>query len=453
MSVLVKSSTYTKNQLENIREDMLIKLEKGPTSSVYIEPFCTSGQYHVIPFAYGRQKLNIEPPLRNKYPSMKNPFIGDLRPEQQKFKKDVGTVLATTGSAVASAYVGFGKTVVAISLACTVKLKTLIVINKLMLFDQWIESVTKFVGNDPIIQKLKPDTPLDPDAQFYIVNAQNIPKFPHSELKKIGFVIVDEAHLIVAETLYMSLNHLFPRYILALTATPYRPDGLTKLLDFFFGQKQIVVKMWRPFTFHKIWTGVKIDHPGKEWNKVLGAQANSHERNELITNLVMNNPDRNILIMVKRVNHGDVLYRLIKDAMIENGHVKPSITKLLRNNQTFDKDARVLVGTTQKMGTGFDHPRMDTLILASDIKEFFIQYLGRIFRRKNSNPVVFDLVDDHGILQYHYKERAKVYKEHGGKLKPYYIYDDSGQISDTNSDSNSDASDKDEKLKIIKRLF
>lgn len=419
MSLIVKSSNYSKHELESIREDLLIKLEKGPTSAIYIEPFCISGPYHVIPYSYGREKLNLLPPGRDKYPSITNPFIGYLRKEQCSFMKDVGKNLSLYGCAIASAYVGFGKTVTAISIATTIKLKTLIVINKLMLFDQWIESIHRFVGDNPKIQKLSKGNSLDPDAQFYIVNAQNICKFKHSELKQIGFVIVDEAHLIVAETLYMSLNHLFPKYVLALTATPYRPDGLTKLLDLFFGTKQVIVKMFRPFTYYKILTGLKIQHDGKEWNKVLNAQAESEERNMLISDIVMSHPNRNFLVMVKRVRHGEILYEIIKNAMLESGQIKPSITKLLRNNQTFDKSARVLIGTTQKMGTGFDHPSMDSLILASDIKEFFIQYLGRIFRRKDTHPIVFDLVDEHGILKYHYKEREKVYKEHGGKIKSY----------------------------------
>ena len=58
-----------------------------------------------------------------------------------------------------------------------------------------------------------------------------------------------------------------------------------------------------------------------------------------------------------------------------------------------------MIGTCQKVGTGFNHPKLDTLILAADIQQYFIQYLGRIFRVKKGEPMVFDLVDNNNILK------------------------------------------------------
>tara|TARA_E500000331_G_C17128746_1_gene657204 strand:+ start:165 stop:461 length:297 start_codon:yes stop_codon:yes gene_type:complete len=75
-----------------------------------------------------------------------------------------------------------------------------------------------------------------------------------------------------------------------------------------------------------------------------------------------------------------------------------------------------LIATISKAGVGFDHPKMDALILASDVEEYFIQYLGRVFRREDVHPLIFDLVDNFNSLKRHYYTRKKVYEESGGTI-------------------------------------
>ena len=87
--------------------------------------------------------------------------------------------------------------------------------------------------------------------------------------------------------------------------------------------------------------------------------------------------------------------------------------------QTYEQKSRILVGTSSKTGTGFDHPRLDALILASDIKAYFIQYLGRVFRREDVEPIVFDIVDKNPILEKHYRERQAIYNKHGGRVRRF----------------------------------
>lgn len=49
--------------------------------------------------------------------------------------------------------------------------------------------------------------------------------FPRTELDRFGLLIVDEAHNFAATTFSEGLNQLARRYMLGLSATPYRPDG------------------------------------------------------------------------------------------------------------------------------------------------------------------------------------------------------------------------------------
>ena len=98
---------------------------------------------------------------------------------------------------------------------------------------------------------------------------------------------------------------------------------------------------------------------------------------------------------------------------------KEDVTSLIGSEQTYDQKSRVLVGTNSKAGVGFDHPRLDSLILGADIEQYFIQYLGRIFRRKDVEPLIFDIVDNNPILIKHFRTRKNVYMEHGGLVKDF----------------------------------
>jgi superfamily II DNA or RNA helicase len=75
------------------------------------------------------------------------------------------------------------------------------------------------------------------------MNATNIEKMGRKFFEGIGLVICDEVHLLVAETLSRSLQYLCPRYLIGLSATPYRLDGLNILLDLYFGEDKIIREM------------------------------------------------------------------------------------------------------------------------------------------------------------------------------------------------------------------
>jgi superfamily II DNA or RNA helicase len=314
-----------------------------------------------------------------------------------------------------SAYPGFGKTAGAINLATSIKFKTLIIVNKIVLIKQWKESILKFCPTAKV-QTLTAQSKKQ-DVDFYIINAQNTEKMGKTFFADIGTCVVDEAHMIMAETLSKSLQYVYPRYLIGLTATPYRPDGLDVLLNFYFGNHKIIRKLHREHTAYKVSTGFK---PPVEktiqgrinWGSILDAQANNDERNDLIIRIIQHFSDRNFLVLVKRVEQGKYLVNSLKK-------YGESVTDLIGSNQDFDTEARILVGTCQKVGVGFDHSKLDTLLLATDLEEYFVQYLGRIFRTKDNTPIVFDLVDENSILNKHFNTRRKVYQEHGGIVKDF----------------------------------
>lgn len=379
----------------------------------FIYPFEIDKDNVYLPFHYAYRRLKRKRPLREEFPKMNVPFKGTLRVSQQEVKAEAITILNKQGSVILSMYCGFGKTITSINIACTIGLRTLVVVNRVLLMNQWKNSILKFCPTARVELVSPNDRPVE--ADFYVVNAQNVCKLPSTFFNNVGAVLVDEAHLIMAETLARSLQFVYPRYLIGLTATPYRNDGLDVLLDVYFGTSKVHRALWKKHTVYKVSTGFKprVEKTSQgtvNWGSLLDSQANDPDRNELILDIIINHPDRVFLVLVKRVSQGQYLVNRLREE-------DEDVTDLIGNKQKFDTNSRIVVATAQKAGVGFDHAKLDTLVLAADLENYFVQYLGRVFRTENSDPIIFDFVDDNRSCESHFKTRESVYKEHGGTIK------------------------------------
>ena len=420
MSIKIKTSELKPENVDKINKDLKITLENKFSfgQPKYIYPYEIIGDYIKLPFAYAKRSLKLKRPERNSFPSLNINFEGILRDNQKIVKKEAIKYLNKTGSVLICAYPGFGKTCLGINIALFIKFKVLIVVNKIILMEQWKNSLKKFAP-EVRVELVKPRTKFK-DSDFYIVNAINVPKIDKKILESIGTVIIDEAHLIVAETLSKCLQHIFPRYLIGLTATPYRPDGLDVLLDLYFGVNKIIRKLYRKHTVYKVETNfkpkVEYSKTGRiNWGVVLDSQANNKPRNDLIIKIISDIfSKRTFLVLVKRISQGEYLYK----NLLEKGE---SVTALFGKNQIFDVNSRILIGTCSKVGVGFDHPNLNTLLLAADVEEYFVQYLGRVFRTRDVEPVIIDLIDKNKILTKHFSTRRNTYQKHGGIIKTLEI--------------------------------
>lgn len=307
-------------------------------------------------------------------------------------------------------------TALAIYIATKIRLPTLFLCHRIVLLNQWKESIKLFCPSATVKTITAQQTELEP-ADFYVANATTIPKHNRNFFKQIGLVCVDECHIIMAENMSKCMRYLVPRYVLGLSATPYRQDGLDRLLELYFGTEKIVRKLFRKHTVYKVNTNfipeVKTNRMGKvDWGSVIESQSKDDERNDLIVRIIRAFPTRIFLVLCKRVDQANTLV----SKLLAQGE---TVSSLIGDQQEYDNTSRVLVGTVQKVGVGFDHPKLNTLLLASDVESYFIQYLGRVFRTREGDPVVFDLVDKNGILEKHFKTRCQIYIEHGGEIKPY----------------------------------
>lgn len=349
-------------------------------------------------------------------------FTGTLRPHQQQVRNVAIESLNETGSIVISAEPGFGKTITSIEIICTINVPTVIFVKQAMIMDQWRDAIAKYAPSKKVA-KITSNKAMDSNADIYLMNPIilkkpiNETRFLPNDFEHIKLVVVDELHQIVTKVLHKAFFKFQPDYLIGLSATPYRPkmDPFEPAIAWFFGSKVVGSKLFRKHTVYCVKTDFIPErriqpHTGKlDWSSVLTSQAEDVKRNQIIVDVVRRFPERTWLILVKRVEHARTLQALFNKANIDS-------ETIVGASREFDKSAKILIGTTPKIGVGFDHAPIDALCMAADVLEYFEQFLGRCMRRQDVEPIVIDFEDKFNPLLKHLKSRIQKYREHGGKV-------------------------------------
>lgn len=357
-----------------------------------------------------------------KPPSSSSDFMGTLRPNQQLVRDAAIRSLNETGSIVISAEPGFGKTVTSIEMICTINVPTVIFVKQAMIMDQWRDAIAKYAPNKKTT-KITSNKAVDPDADVYLMNPIilkkpiNETRFIPSDFEHIKLVVVDELHQIVTKVLHRAFFKFQPDYLVGLSATPYRPkmDPFEPAIAWFFGSRVVGSKLFRKHTVYCVKTDFRPEtriqpHTGKlDWSSVLTSQADDVKRNQIIVDVVCCFPERTWLILVKRVEHARTLQALFSKAGVDS-------ETIVGASREFDKSAKILIGTTPKIGVGFDHAPIDALCMAADVLEYFEQFLGRCMRRQDVKPIVIDFEDKFNPLIKHFRSRIQKYRECGGDV-------------------------------------
>ena len=422
MSVKLRLSGLSDHDKKHINKTLTIACDNEDVSvfDVVKEP---SGRYVLLPFSFARSFATPPPNTsRGTLSDLNTDFTGTLRPPQQQVRDAAMRSLNETGSIVISAEPGFGKTITSIEMICAINVPTVILVKQAMIMDQWKAAIAKYAPSKKVT-KITSNKPMDPDADIYLMNPiilkkpLNETRFLASDFEHIKLIVVDELHQIVTKVLHRAFFKFQPDYLVGLSATPYRPkmDPFEPAIAWFFGSRVVGKKLFRKHTVYCVKTGFRPEtriqpHTGKmDWASVLTSQAEDAKRNQIIVNAVRRFPERTWLILVKRVQHARTLQTLLSKEGVDS-------ETILGSSREFDKSAKILIGTTHKIGVGFDHAPINALCMAADVLEYFEQFLGRSMRRQDVEPIVIDFEDNFNPLLKHLNSRVKKYKEHGGEV-------------------------------------
>lgn len=335
-------------------------------------------------------------------------FLGTLRPDQNTavqalLSHDTGVLCAPTA---------FGKTVTAAALIAQRKVNTLILVHRTELLRQWQARLQTFLGVGKETVGTIGGGKNRATGQIDIAVMQSLSrKGDISEVvKHYGQIIVDECHHLSAVSFDALLRSAPARYVLGLTATPIRRDGQQPIIFMQCGPIRHTAS--RPqsaphdlLVIPRMLTGDVLapSHVGiQEVFKVLAGDA---QRTAAIVADVRAAYDRGrkVLLLTQRTEHVDILEQALTDH-IENlftlhGRMpkKQRLSRLERLEALAEDSPRVLLATGKLIGEGFDHPALDTLVLAMPIswQGILQQYAGRLHRTHadKTDVQVFDFVD------------------------------------------------------------
>ncbi len=346
---------------------------------------------------------------RRDLPPVEISFNGQLKSFQRQaasvmLKKDFGTLTSPTGS---------GKTIIALYMIAKRRQPALIVVHTKDLAFQWIDRITSFLnipaseigfigsGKNKIGEKIT------------VALVQSLYKCADEVAPFIGYLVVDECHRCPSRTFTEAVTCFDARYMMGLSATPWRRDKLSKLIFWHLGDVHHEVD---PSALvengHILQAEVMIRHtdfkpyydPVNEYSKMLSELTADDARNHLIASDVAEETQSNpgiCLVLSDRKKHCDNLrailrYKFKVDAELMTGDLSENQRKDVMEKLNQGK-IKVLIATGQLIGEGFDCRDLSTLFLATPIRfnGRVIQYLGRVLRPApgKNKARVFDYVD------------------------------------------------------------
>jgi len=253
------------------------------------------------------------------------------------------------------------------------------------------------------------------NSHVYDIEVEDNHNFICSTPSGIG-PIVHNCHHISSKTFSSIFYKIQTKYMLGLSATPERKDGLSKVIYWFLGPQIVNIKRESDnptikFVFNISHSEEKFNSLGKVNNPTMITDLTINpDRNKLLIALVpeLIKQGRKILILSDRRFHCEYIKEQLTELKISSGVYLGGMKTASRNESV---DCTVIIGTYQASGEGFDVPDLDTLILATP-KSDVQQAVGRILRQKNENyPLVIDIVDEFSIFKGQYIKRKKYYKK------------------------------------------
>ena len=130
----------------------------------------------------------------------------------------------------------WGKTSASLCIMTRLKKKTIVIVHKEFLMNQWIERIGQFVP-EARIGKIQGQTIDVEDKDIVLCMLQSLinKEYPADLFAQFGLTIIDEVHHISSQTFSNSLFKVVTKYMLGLSATMDRKDGTTKVFKMFLG--------------------------------------------------------------------------------------------------------------------------------------------------------------------------------------------------------------------------
>lgn len=359
-------------------------------------------------------------------------FAGELRDNQNPVVKtylDQVQKNGDSGGGLLELPCAFGKTCLALYLLSQLKKKTLIIVHKEFLLNQWIERIQQFLPGARVgrIQGQIVDIE-DKDIVIGMLQSLSMKDYHESTFQSFGLTIIDEVHHISSEVFSCALFKIVTKYTLGLSATMNRKDGTTKVFKMFLGEvvfkgkrdeeHDVIVRAIEYVSNDSEFKNVVTDFRGNvQYSTMISKLCSFNHRSEFILRVIgdmlKENPAQQIMILAHNRNlltyfHDAIKTRNIATVGYYVGGMKEAALKE-------SESKKVIVASYAMAAEGLDIKSLTTLIMATP-KTDIEQSVGRILREKHGSPVVVDIIDEHDHFKNQWTKRKAFYKKQNYKI-------------------------------------
>lgn len=358
------------------------------------------------------------------------PFKGDTRDYQKKiigefmkYKKDGGGLLEIP--------CGRGKTVMALKILSELGVKTLVIVHKGFLLNQWIERIQQFLP-DAKVGKIQGQI-IDIEGKDIVIGmlqSLSMKDYPNDLFCSFGLTIVDEVHHIAAEVFVRSLFKIVTPYVLGLSATMQRKDGLSKVFKMFLGpvrykekpnmEHNVLVKAIEFKSSDEDFEKVVYDYRGNpQYSTMISKLCSFPQRIEFILKVLkdiyLQNKKQQIIILAHNKNLLTSLYKGVDEDKDKYATVGYYVGGMKEAALKESEKKNIIIATYSMASEALDIKTLTTLLMATP-KTDVTQSIGRILRTKHSQPVVIDIVDMHELFQKQWIKRRRYYNKQNYKI-------------------------------------
>jgi superfamily II DNA or RNA helicase len=372
-------------------------------------------------------------------------FSGTLRESQKIIADKAEAGLKKIGGGIITIPCGGGKTILAIEQICRANVKTLVIVHKKFLVNQWRKRLSQFSNARIGIMQGKILDVENKDVVIGMLKSVATKEYDPAIFREFGMVVIDECHHMGAPIYCRALPRIMCSRMLGLSATPKRKDGLSKVFHWWMGptlhyepmreNSRVKVRKWlfssKHETFKQYWTWVpKSRRKGPNYTKILAALVELKERNKFIVDRIVEcfkTRGAKILVLSSRLVHLKKLKKMLRIRLAAES------AKLIEAERMFRADgfddladecamlncpmvrksayyvggmsemeleksemADIIFATDQMAEEGLDIPGLNKLFLTSPKKDV-VQSVGRILRvmdyEEGCEPEVFDIED------------------------------------------------------------
>lgn len=435
----IPKNELSESQLNNLRKTLTVKpvtggAMYGAADAVEYPIYRESSNKIYLPRFYGKSMFGeVKRMAIHPGDDISIEFAGGLRPIQVPVVEAYLNAVAGNreqesdmgGGGLLELPCAFGKTVLSLNIIARLKKKTLVIVNKEFLLNQWVERITQFLPGAKVGRIQGPEIDIDgKDIVIGMLQSISQKDYEPDVFASFGLTIIDEVHHISSEVFSRALFKIVSKYMLGLSATMERKDGTTYVFKQFLGE--VAFKGERDSGEHDVevrsieyvsrdaeFNKVECDFRGNpKYSTMIVKLCDHFERSDFIVrvigDLVKEQPGAQIMILAHNRSiltylHDSILAQGIATAGYYVGGMREVALK-----ETEDK--QVVVATYAMAAEALDIKTLNTLVMVTP-KTDIVQSVGRILREKHDKPLVVDIVDGHDVFKNQWSKRRRYYKK------------------------------------------